>query len=53
MDPRVYNGTLVTGVLLVGVGTGLQVSWPAACIAVGAILLFGAFRAAGVVASRG
>lgn len=46
MDPRVFNVSVLLGLLLVAVGTTACFSWPVACIVVGATLVVGSFVAA-------
>jgi len=46
MDPRVFNLSVLAGLLMVAVGTAVRFSWPVALIVVGAILIVGTLAAA-------
>ena len=46
MDARIFNASVIAGLLMVFFGLETLFSWPVACVAVGAILIWGSFRAA-------
>lgn len=53
MDPRVFNASVLAGLLMVAVGTAVRFSWPVALIVVGATLIGGSLVAACVNPPRG
>lgn len=52
MDPRVFNLSVLAGLVMVGVGVGLALSWQWALVADGLILIRGAFAAAALAPQR-
>ncbi len=46
MDPRVFNVSVLAGLLLVAAGAVARYSWPVGAMVVGAILIVGSFVAA-------
>lgn len=53
MDPRVFNASVLVGLLMVAAGTAVRFSWPVALIVVGSILIVGSIAAALVNPPRG
>lgn len=53
MDPRVFNVSVLLGLLLVAAGLTAWFSWPVALVGTGLILIRGAFAAARLTTDRG
>lgn len=53
MDPRVFNISVLAGLLMVAAGLAVLFSWPVALVGTGLILIRGAFAAARLTSNRG